>query len=333
MNEIGRYWKKMSVALAVLPLLGASVVLSTGSVSAQEKEAINVGILQYVEHDSLDANREGFIAGLEEEGYIEGENLTINYLNAAADNANLQSMSENLLNSSDFVFGIATPVAQSLVNAAVDTPIYFSSVTDPVGAGLVDDLVDKEQNVTGTIDAAPIAEQVELLLQTKEDIQNVGILYNSGEPNSVSEAERAEAVLVEKGVEVSHHTVTSTNDISQVMAALATQVDAVFLVTDNTIASAMPLVGDLAKEAGLPLVGGSKDMILENGLATYGLDYFELGKQTARMLSRQIEEGVTASEIPVESAANLELVVNEDVAEALCIDPANLQLDIKDEEN
>ncbi|MGO4938093.1 ABC transporter substrate binding protein [Fundicoccus sp. Sow4_H7] len=327
MKDIERYLKKIKVALHVLPLLAASVLTAAPVVNAQEKEAISVGILQYVEHDSLDANREGFIAGLEEEGYVEGENLTINYLNGAGDNSNLQSMSENLLSSNDFVFGIATPAAQSLVNGASDTPIYFSSVTDPIEAGLVDSLDEKEQNVTGTIDAAPIAEQIELLLKTKDDIQRVGILYNSGEANSVSEANRAEEVMMEKGIEVSHHTVTSTNDINQVMSALVDEVDAIFLVTDNTIASAMALVGDLAKEAQLALVGGSKEMILENGLATYGLDYFELGKQTAKMLVRQIDEGLDASAIPVESAENLELVVNEEVAEILGIEPSSLQLD------
>lgn len=307
----------MAAASLVLPLA------HTTQVEAQE--AIKVGILQYVEHDSLDAARNGFIDGLAEAGYVEGDNLTLNYLNAGADNANLQSMAETLGNGNDYVFAIATPAAQSVANAVTDIPVYFSAVTDPVDAGLVESLEAPGKNITGTIDAGPIKEQVDLLLSIEPEAEKIGIIYNSGETNSQGEANKAIEYLEELGKEVVLATVTSTNDISQVMGTLVKEADAIFTVTDNTIASAMPLVGDLAKEAGLAIVGGSKDMIIENGLATYGLDYYELGKQTAQMLVKQIEEGLDTAAIPVESAAVLELVVNEDYAEAIGIDPTSIQ--------
>lgn len=322
MKKTYRYLKS---TLATV-LAAATLVVPLGNTQAiQAQESISVGILQYVEHDSLDAARDGFIDGLAEAGYQEGENLTLNYLNAGADNANLQSMAETLGNGNDYVFAIATPAAQSVANAVSDLPVYFSAVTDPVDAGLVESLEAPGKNITGTIDAGPIKEQVDLLISIVPEAEKIGIIYNSGETNSQGEAAKATDYLESLGKEVVTGTVTSTNDISQVMGNLVKEVDAIFTVTDNTIASAMPLVGDLAKEAGLVIVGGSKDMVVENGLATYGLDYYELGKQTAQMLVRQIEGDLETASIPVESAAVLELVVNEAYAEAIGIDPATIQ--------
>lgn len=321
-----KYRYLISTVVSVLTL--GSIVVSglshTQTVSAQD-DMINIGILQYVEHDSLDANRDGFIAGLDEAGYVDGDNINITVLNAAADNSNLQTMAETLANDNDYIFAIATPAAQSVANVVTDIPVYFSAVTDPVDARLVESLDQPGGNVTGTTDGGPITEQVDLLLSIVPEAQKIGIIYNSGETNSLGEATKAVEYMESLGKEAVVSTVTSTNDINQAMSALVSEVDAIFTVTDNTIASAMPLVGDLAKEAGLAVVGGSKDMIVENGLATYGLDYYELGKQTAQMLIRQIEEELETANIPVESAAVLELVVNEDYAEAIGIDPASIQ--------
>ena len=319
---------------ALVSLLALGTIAAPMSAQAQDQEEINVGVLQFVEHESLDQNYQGFIDGLEEAGYVEGENLTLNYLNASGDTANLQSMSENVTNSSDYIFAIATPAAQAIANVEQKKPVLFSSVSDPVGAGLVENLEEPEANITGTTDAGPIEDQVALLQAVVPDAERVGIIYNSGEANSMSEAEKATAALEAAGIEVVEATVTSTNDISQVMSGLVNDdVDAIFTVTDNTIASAMTLVGDLALEAELPIIGGSKDMALANGLTTYGLDYYELGKQTAGMLVEIIESGEI---IPVESADTLELVVNEENAETLGVDLSNIDLgseETSDEEN
>lgn len=321
-----KYRYLMSLVVSILTV-GSLIMLVSNLVpliSAQE-DVINIGILQYVEHDSLDANREGFIAGLNEAGYVDGENIKINVLNAAADNSNLQTMVETLGNSNDYIFAIATPAAQAVANVVTDIPVYFSAVTDPVDAGLVESLEKPGSNVTGTTDGGPITEQVDLLLSIVPEAERIGIIYNSGETNSLGEATKAAEYIESLGKEPVVSTVTSTNDISQAMSALVSDVDAIFTVTDNTIASAMPLVGDLAKEAGLAVVGGSKDMVVENGLATYGLDYYELGKQTAQLLVKQIEEELDTADIPVESAAVLELVVNEAYAEAIGIDPTSIE--------
>ena len=318
-------YQYLKSALATVLALGVVATIAPATTNAQDLEPINVGVLQYVEHESLDQNYQGFVDGLEEAGYVEGENLTLNYLNASGDNANLQSMSENVANGSDYLFAIATPAAQSLANVVTDKPLLFSAVSDPVGAGLVADLEEPGANVTGTIDAGPIEDQVKLLQAVVPEAARVGLVYNSGEANSMSEAEKAREALEAAGIEVVEATVTSTNDISQVMSSLVSDdIDAIFTVTDNTIASAMALVGDIAVEAELPIIGGSKDMTLANGLATYGLDYYELGKQSAQMLVEIIEAG--GETIPVQSAANLELVVNEANAEKLGLDLSNIDL-------
>ena len=319
------YWKKV---VAVTLLVSTLLVAGWTSGGVQAEGAIKIGVLQYVEHESLNQNYQGFVDGLKEAGYEDGDKIELNYLNVSGDNANLQSMSETLTKDSDYLFAIATPAAQGLANLEKETPIYFSSVTDPVAAKLVESLDQPGGNVTGTLDAGPLEEQVALIKAVRPNAKKVGLIYNSGEANSVFEAQKAKELIEGQGYQVLEQTVTSTNDISQAMTALTNEpADVIFTVTDNTIASAMNLVGDLAIEAGIPLLGGSKDMVMDKGLATYGLDYYELGKQTARMMVDQIENKTETSQIPVEKADKLEVVVNEEVAKALDIDPSSIQIE------
>lgn len=308
--------KKLLKMLLMLSLLLMPMTLPVKEATA-EFQPISVGILQYVEHESLDQNYQGFIKGLEDAGYIEGDNLTLNYMNASGDTANLQSMGEKVLDN-DYVFAIATPAAQALANLDSDKPIFFSAVSDPVGSGLVKDLDQPQTNLTGTLDAGPIAEQIDLLQVIVPDTKKVGIIYNAGETNSVAEVEKAKVEFAARGIELIEQTVASTNDISQAMEALINKdIQALFAVTDNTVTSAINLVGSLALENQLPIIGSSKDMILTKGMATYGLDYYKLGYQTAQMLVKMINEDLRPQEMPVEKAAEMELIINEDVAKEL----------------
>lgn len=326
MKKTHRYVKSL---VATTLLLGSLILpqagYQTAAVQAQDKEAIKVGIFQFNDHGSLNANREGFIDGLADLGYIEGENLTIDYKNANADIANLQSMSESLVNNSDYFLAIATPAAQALANATTDQPVVFTSVADPLGAGVVDTMEEPGRNLTGTTNIGPIKQQIDMLMEIVPEAKRIGIIYNSSEVNAQYQVDVAVPILEEHGVEPVLQTITSTNDISQAMTSLVSEVDAVYLVTDNYIASSMPLVGDIAKEAGIPIVGGSNDMIEENGLASYGLDYYDLGVQSAKMLVRIIEEELDPATVPVEYAENLVLIVNEEYAEAIGIDPASIK--------
>ncbi|MDN5370988.1 MAG: putative tryptophan/tyrosine transport system substrate-binding protein [Carnobacterium sp.] len=289
-------------------------------------ETINVGILQYMEHDSLSQARKGFISELEDAGYLEGDNLTLNYQNAQGDQANLQSMSESLVGENDVILSIATPAAQSLATVTQEDPILFTAVTDPVDAGLVADNEVPGGNVTGTSDMVPIEEQIALLLSLAKDAKTIGIIYNSSEPNSKIQADLAQEAIEAEGLEVKSLTVTTTNDVQQVMTTLAQEVDAVYIPTDNTLASTMPTVGEIAEKYQLPVVPGSAEMVEAGGLATYGINYEELGRQTAQMSLQIIEEGADPAEMPVETSNKLELVINEEVAKSLGIDPESIVL-------
>ncbi len=319
-----RWGLKASLVLGVSLLLAACGG-SAGS-TAGDNDEINVGILQLMDHESLNASRQGFLDVLEEAGYVEGENMTLDYQNAQGDQANLQTMSERLSGNNDVILAIATPAAQSLANIEDEVPLLFTAVTDPVEAGLVDSLETPGANITGTTDAGPIEDQVKLLLSVIPEAKNIGLIYNSSEPNSVIQADDAEAILQELGLTVITRTVTSTNDVQQAMESLAQDVDGVYIPTDNTLASTMATVAEIAKAYKLPVVAASTDQVLAGGLATFGINYYELGRQTGEMALKIIDEGVDPSTLAVESSAILELVVNEEMAEALGIDPDSISV-------
>ncbi|WP_124057398.1 ABC transporter substrate-binding protein [Vaginisenegalia massiliensis] len=310
--------KKIHLGLAIVILITTLIY----SMSQQKNDHIlNIGILQYVEHPSLSATRQGFVEELDKLGYRQGKNLKITYLNAGADVSNLQSMSEKLTSQNDLVFAIATPAAQSLANVSQDVPVLFSAVSDPNSAGLSTNSKTSSIIVTGTSDAAPIKQQINLLAKVVKPKSSIGLIYNSGEANSKAEATKAQKLLTESGYNVVLKTVTSTNDINQTLEALAKQVDGLFLVNDNTIASAMPLVAQISQQHHLPVIGGSQDMVQAGGLATYGLNYKELGKQTARMVIRVQAHNKKDNPIPVETAQEIQLVINQKTAKALDINP------------
>lgn len=312
--------KILKSALVLLTLITSLPVM--GQAQAEEREPITVGILQFNEHGSLEENRLGFIDGMNELGYVEGENLTVNYVNGA-EVSQLSSLAESIVKDSDYLFAITTAAAQALANATQDKVIMFSTVSDPVGAGVVETFEAPGSNLTGTTNIGPIEKQIkEVLLPLIPEAKKIGLIYNSSEINSQYQVDIAIPIIEEEGLEAVVRTISSTNDTSASMNALVNEgVDGIYLVTDNYIASSMALVGEIAKEAGIPVVGGSNDMIEENGLATYGLDYYELGVQTANMLGRIIDEDLDPATVPVEIANHLELVVNEDYAKAIDIDP------------
>lgn len=305
-------------------LLVAGLSLSVGLpqvVSAQE--TIKIGVLQTVEHEALDAVLKGFEETLEASDF--GDQIEIDVQNASGDMANLQSMAEKLSRDSDILFAIATPAAQALATVETEKPIFIAAVTDPVAAGLAESLEEPGRNVTGTSDMAPIKEQVDLLTRNFPDAKKVGIIYNSSEVNSVVLAELATAELEAKGLSVEEGTVTSSNDIAQVMGALVKNVDAMFMVTDNTIDSAIALVGDIAKEAQIPTIGSSDSVVQANGLATLSNSYEDYGVQTANMVIKMLSENLDPATMPIELADKLNLVVNEEFAKALGLNPEDIK--------
>lgn len=317
--------KKMLSSLVGLAAVG--LLVGCGNNSAETDSSVQrIGILQYMEHKSLDKAREGFIAELKDEGYEDGKNIKIDSLNSQGDQANLKSMSEKLVKEkSDVILTIATPAAISVATETTDIPIIFTAVTDAVSAGLVDSNEKPGKNITGTSDMVPIDKQTNLLLSIVPDAKAIGIIYNSSEENSVIQAKLAKEAIEKKGVKVKESTVTSTNDVQQVMTALAGEVDGVYIPTDNTLANTMETVGEIARNKKLPIVTGSAEDVKVGALATYGLDYEKLGRQTGKLAVKILKGEAKPADLAVDMPTDLDLVVNEDMAKALGIDPSTIK--------
>lgn len=312
--------RALGIGLASLALMACG---NEEVATEDNNETISVGVLQFMEHNSLQAARDGFAEELE------ASDLTVEFedMNAQGDQSNLQSMSEQLSSNNDLMLAIATPAAQSLATVEQEKPILFTAVTDPEDAGLVETNEAPGMNLTGTSDMVPIEEQIALLLSIVADAEKIGIAYNSSEPNSKIQADLAVAELEAQGVEAVVQTVTTTNDVQTTLTSLAQEVDGIYLPTDNTMASTMSIIGEIAIEYQLPLVAGAGAMVEDGGLATYGINYTDLGRQTARLALRILEDGEDPAEIAIETSDNLELIVNEEMAEALGIDPAGITVD------
>lgn len=310
-----------------LVLVAAGLLAACGSEKPAEKttEKPKVGVLQLVAHASLDASYDGFLEGLAENGYPK-EKITLDYQNAQNDQANLKSMSEKLVKEKPAVLlAIATPAAQALKNETSDIPITVTAVTDLVGAKLVADNDKPGGNVTGTTDWAPVEKQIELLLSIVPDAKTVGIAYNAGETNSKIQADAAVATLKEAGVKAKVLTANTTNDVQQVITSLAKDVEAIYIPTDNTFATAAPVVGEVAKQTKTPVITGSVEQVENGALATYGIDYFSLGKMTGKMAAEILAGTKKPTEMPVQFAEEFTLVVNEEMASALGIDKESIK--------
>lgn len=310
----------------IMTLITALAVISLGigkmTVHAEDGP-IKIGVIQFVEHAALDATLEGFVDRLAESDY--NERIELDIQNASGNQTTLQSISEKIVRDNDILLAIATPPAVSLANIEQKKPIFIAAVADPVSAGVAKSLEETGRNVTGTSNAQPLAEQVELLTRNFPDAKTVGIIYNSSEVNAQSQVKTVVPLLEEKGLKVIETTVVTTNDVSQSLNSMIDKIDVLFMVTDNTIDSAISLVGDIAKEHKVPTVGSADVVVKENGLMTISNSYYDYGTQTADMVIRMLDEGLTPEEMPIELGKNFELVVNEDFATAIGIDAVTLK--------
>ncbi|MEG1895277.1 MAG: ABC transporter substrate-binding protein [Oscillospiraceae bacterium] len=290
---------------------------STQDSDTQKSEKLKIGILQQLEHTSLDLAKEGFIKALADGGYVDGENITIDFQNAQADQSNLLTMSQRFVNDkSDLVLAIATGAAQSVASQTKEIPILFTAVTDPLGAGLVNSNEAPGGNITGTNDVSPIKEQIELMLKLCPDIKTVGLLYSSSEDNSITQAKQVKEILAQKGLGVVEQTVTSSNDVQQATQSIVDKCDGIYIPTDNTFASAMPIVAAVVKKSKTPVVCGDIGMTQQGGLATLGLNYYNLGYQTGEM-GIKILKGEKTETMAVQSLVKYDYIVNADMAQAI----------------
>ena len=299
----------------MLSLAGCSQ--TGGSSSSGEAETLRIGIIQPMEHESLDGAREGFVQALADHGYTDGDTIVLDYQNAQGDSSALLTISQRFVGDDcDLVLAIGTGAAQSIASQTSEIPVLITAVTDPVDAGLVQSSEAPGTNVTGTNDMNPIREQLELIPEILPDAQTVGLLYTSSEDNSILQIEEAKAILEEMNLDYVEQTVTGSNDVQQAVQSIVTRCDAIYIPTDNTFASAMPLVGSVVMESGTPVICGATGMVEAGGLITLGLNYYNLGYQTGEM-AVQVLEGADPASMPVQSQNQYDYVVNEEMLSAL----------------
>ena len=318
--------RKLLAPLLVVGILLTSLISLHQLKADKKKDVFRIGISQFITHQSLDATREGFVDELVKQGYVEGKNIEIDLQNAQGEQRNLKTISQQLAESSDVVLAIATPSAQSLANTTQTTPVIFSAVTDPVSAKLVESREHPGGNVTGTSDQSSdaISTQINLIKKVLPKAKTIGILYTQSEPNSVVQKDEAKRLLEEKGFTVVEKTILDSNNVKAAAESLMTEVDMVFVPTDNIISSTMETVKQVSIRHKVPVFGGSTEMVAVGGLYNYGTNYEELGRQTARMLVR-ILKGEKPENIAVELPEKLELHTNQEMAAALGIDISKLE--------
>ncbi len=300
---------------------GGSGGSSTGDGSSG-KESYKIGISQFAEHGSLDNCREGFLAGLEESGIKEGDNLTVDLKNAAADMGTAGQISGSFVSDKvDMICAIATPTAQSAYNAAMDAgiPVIYTAVTDPVVAELAGEDGTPVGEVTGTSDKRPVEAQLQMMRQILPDAKKLGIMYTTSEANSVFTIKEYDALVEKYGFELVEKGITATADVALAADDLLSQVDCITNLTDNTVVASLPTILEKANDKKIPVFGSEIEQVKIGCLAAEGIDYIALGKQTGKMAAQVLKGEKKASEMNFELITEPGFYVNNKVAENLGI--------------
>lgn len=299
------------IAVGALALTACSESSDPGEMAGQSGESYTIGINQLVQHPALDAATAGFKEALEEAGV----NVTFEEQNANGEQSTALTIAQQFANDNlDLVLAVATPAAQATAQNITDTPVLFTAVTDPVSAELVDSNEAPGGNVTGTSDAAPIDDQLNLLTQLVPDAETIGIVYSSGEVNSEVQVEAVEEAAWPLDLEVTTQTVTTVNEIQQAVEALG-DVDAIYVPTDNMVVSGISSLVQVAEQNSIPVIGAEAGTVEGGAAATLGIDYTELGRQTGEMALSILRDGEDPATIAVQIAEEFTYVLNEEAAE------------------
>lgn len=308
----------MILVLSMAMMAGCGTDDSRGD--ASQDKVFKVGILQLMEHPSLNTIRESIIAGLADEGYTDGENLEIDYKNGQNDMTNMKTIAQAFVaDKCDVIVAIATPAAQAVLSETTEIPIIFAAVTDPVDAELVDSLENPGGNVSGTSDEVSAEAIMELAKQITPGFKTIGALYSAGEDNSDSVVKGLKEYAAANGYEVVESTVTNTSEVQQAAQYLADKVDVVYSPIDNTVASSMAVATEIFNNAKIPFYVSADSMVQDGGLATYGIDYTVLGKETGKMVA-QIFGGADVSTMAVVKMNDMNIYVNTKTADAIGVE-------------
>jgi putative ABC transport system substrate-binding protein len=288
----------------LIPLIALLTLLA--SFQAGLAADYTVSFNQIVEHPALDSVRQGIKDELDARG------LKVRYHDHIAQGniATANLIAKQILGEQpDVAVGIATPTAQACAQAIKDIPIVFAAVTDPVGAGLVQTLDNPGGNITGTSDMSPIDRQLELILQFLPQLKALGVIYNSGEANSVTLVKVLKAEAEKRGIRVEEATVSNSAGVSQAAKSLIGRSEAVYIPTDNTVVSAFEAITQVGYLAKLPIFAADTDSVGRGAIAALAVDYYQMGRQTGEMVSRVIK-GANPATMPVETLREFQVHLN-----------------------
>ena len=309
--------KKKILATTMAVVLGVTALTGCGS---SGKDNYTIGISQFAVHGSLDNCREGFLAGLAEEGFVEGENLNIEYVNAQAEPGTAAMTTDNFVTKKvDMICAIATPTAMTAYNSTMNTeiPVIYTAVSDPVEAGLANEDGTPVGNITGTSDALAVDAQLQMIREILPDAKKIGIIYTTSEANSISTVASYEEAAAGYGFEIVTTGITAMSEVPLAAADMVTKVDCITNFTDNTVVSALQSVLDEANKANIPVFGSEVEQVKAGCVASMGLEYFELGKQTGKMAAMILRGEAKASEMKFEVITEPSLYVNFAAAEKI----------------
>lgn len=311
--------KELRVLISIICLtmvLAAALPIMAGCGPSQTK----IGITQIVTHPALDANRQGFIDQMAEEGFVEGENIEYDYRTPEGDMSVAASIAQKFVaDKVDLILAIATPTSQACVEAikGTDIKIVFGSVTDPVAAGLVDSWDKPGGNVTGISDWADVGAQVQLLVDIVPNVSKLGTIYNAGEVNSKVQIDELKKIAPTLGIkEIVEATVATSADVLTAAQSLTGRVDAIWVPTDNTVVSAFEAAVRVCEDNQIPLFAADVATVERGAIGSPGIDYYQLGRECGQLAAR-ILRGENPANIPVKKVDMTDLFLNPSAAERM----------------
>ncbi len=307
----GIIMKKVLALAAVLVL-----VLLTSSCALAE-EPLKVAIVQLVENGAFKDMREGFIARMRELGYTE-DKMVFEQKDASGDMSNLYTIAQSVVDEKvDLIVTIATPATQAVVNLESDIPVFFISVANPIGAGVITDMQKPDKNATGASNAIPISKNFELAAKLTPEAKDFGLIYCTSQVNSVTTIENAKKYLSENGFTYKEAVVTASSEVYEAALSLVDQgVDAFFIPNDSVIQDAMEVISQVAKDAKIPVYGSSAVMVNSGAFATISISDPEIGAIVADMVNKHLS-GTPVAEIPAVVVDKFTTVINKTTAEAI----------------
>ncbi len=300
----------------LLPLLTLFFITGCGPKDSKVK----IGIIQIVEHESLDSARNGFIDGLKDFGYEEGRNVEFDVQIAGGDLSNCASIAQKFVNDKkDLILAVSTPCAQAVANVTKEVPILATAITDFESTGMIESKEHPGSNVTGTSDLVPIDKIIELIPKLKPDAKKVGILYSTTDPSPQCQAELAEKCVKKLGLESKMATVSQSHEIQQITEKLGKEVDALYIPIDKITFSAMPQISEIFLKNGKFVVSAEDTMISKGVIATYGVNYYELGKLTAQQAMKILKGESKPGDMPIQYLEDAKLSLNKEIIKKLGI--------------